>query len=76
MNRNRINLILDIVSLVAMAGAVMMLLVFFNLSVVHNYYQIPFLAPLAALAAVVLVGCDGCHPEIHPSMPDAAPAAP
>jgi O-antigen ligase len=34
------------------AGAVLMLLVFFNLCVVHNYYLIPFLAPAACLIAV------------------------
>jgi O-antigen ligase len=34
------------------AGAVLMLLVFFNLCVVHNYYLIPFLAPVACLIAV------------------------
>jgi len=33
------------------AGAALMLLVFFNLCVVHNYYLIPFLAPLACLIA-------------------------
>jgi hypothetical protein len=33
------------------AGAALMLLIFFNLCVVHNYYLIPFLAPLACLIA-------------------------
>ena len=33
------------------AGAALMLLVFFNLCVVHNYYLIPFLGPLACLIA-------------------------
>jgi hypothetical protein len=33
------------------AGAALMLMIFFNLCVVHNYYLIPFLAPLACLVA-------------------------
>ncbi len=42
------------------AGAGLMLLVFFNLCLVHNYYLIPFLAPLACLiAAGILWLADG-----------------
>jgi len=33
-------------------GVVLYLLIFFNLNIVHNYYQIPFLAPIAILAAM------------------------
>jgi hypothetical protein len=34
------------------AGTIIYLLVFFPLNVIHNYYQIPFLAPVALLVAL------------------------
>jgi 4-amino-4-deoxy-L-arabinose transferase-like glycosyltransferase len=37
-----------------LAGALLYLLVFFPLNVIHNYYQIPFLAPVALLAGLGL----------------------
>ena len=33
-------------------GGIVYLLVFFNLNTIHNYYQIPFIAPLSILAAM------------------------
>ena len=41
-------------ALVWLAGAVLYLVVFFPLNVIHNYYQIPFLAPVALLAGLGL----------------------
>jgi hypothetical protein len=35
-----------------LAGAIAYLLVFFPLNVIHNYYQVPFVAPLALLAGL------------------------
>lgn len=37
-----------------LAGALLYLAVFFPLNVIHNYYQIPFLAPVALLAGLGL----------------------
>lgn len=34
-----------------LVGTLVYLLIFFNLNVIHNYYQIPFLIPLAVFAA-------------------------
>lgn len=42
-------------ALLWLLGAVLYLLIFFNLNVVHNYYQIPFLAPFAVLAAMTIL---------------------
>jgi hypothetical protein len=41
-------------ALVWLAGALLYLAVFFPLNVIHNYYQIPFLAPVALLAGLGL----------------------
>lgn len=37
-----------------MLGLLIYLLLFFNLNVIHNYYQIPFLGPIAILIAIGL----------------------
>lgn len=37
-----------------LGSCVIYLLVFFNLNLVHNYYQVPFIAPLAVLAGIGL----------------------
>ncbi len=37
-----------------LAGTILYLLIFFNLNVVHNYYQIPMLAPVAVIVALGL----------------------
>lgn len=40
------------IALAWLAGSLAYLLVFFPLNVIHNYYQVPFLAPLAILVAL------------------------
>jgi 4-amino-4-deoxy-L-arabinose transferase-like glycosyltransferase len=44
-----------------LAAALLYLLVFFPLNVIHNYYQFPFAAPLAGAAALGLVALAGEH---------------
>lgn len=41
-----------VLALAWLAGAVAYLLVFFPLNVIHNYYQVPFVAPVALLAGL------------------------
>ena len=40
-----------------LAGSVLYVLLFFNLNAIHNYYQLPLLAPAATLAAVGSAAC-------------------
>jgi hypothetical protein len=40
-----------------LAGVLLYVIVFFNLNVIHNYYQLPLLAPVATVVAVGLTLC-------------------
>ena len=45
-------------------GALIYLAIFFNLNVRHNYYQIPFIAPLALLMAIGMVRIFSVFPKL------------